>query len=124
MPAASPGLRLARGEMRIFGAAPWASSSHSVGRGDEFAVAVARDDVGECDRGQGARLVQLLAAFLDRAFVGQVAQQRFSSRAIGVLQTEGAGDLARADFAGCVADEGEELLAGGKCGVLFRAWPR
>ena len=46
-----------------------------VGRGDEIAVAVARRDIGEHGRGQGARLMQLFVPLLDRAFVGEFAQQ-------------------------------------------------
>ena len=42
-----------------------------VGRGDELAVAVARGYVGEYGRGQRAGMVQFLAAFFDRAVVGQ-----------------------------------------------------
>ena len=42
-----------------------------VGRGDEVAVAVAGGDVGEHGGGQGAGVVQLLVALLDRAFVGR-----------------------------------------------------
>src|SRR6185312_8557920 len=43
--------------------------------GDEIAVTVARDDVGEHGRGQGARMMQLLVPLLDRAFIGEVAQK-------------------------------------------------
>ena len=72
------------------------------------------------DRGQGARLVQLLAALLDRALIGEVAQHALQFGAIGILQTEGARDLARAGFAGMVLDEGEQLLAGGEGMGLVR----
>ena len=38
---------------------------------DQFAVAVARRDVGDHDMGQGPGMVQLLAALLDAALVAQ-----------------------------------------------------
>ena len=41
---------------------------------DQFAVAVARGDVGDHDMGQGPGMVQLLAALLDAALVGKLAQ--------------------------------------------------
>ena len=90
-----------------------------VGRGDQLAVAVARGDVGEHGRGQRAGMVQLLAAFLDRAFVGEFAQHALEFGAHGVLQAEGAGDLAGADLAGLLADEGENVSLGGKGGCFF-----
>ena len=43
----------------------------------------------------------------DAAFVGELAQHALERGAVGVLQAEGAGDLARADLAGLLADEGE-----------------
>ena len=43
---------------------------------------------------------------------------RLSSGAVGILGAEGARDLARADVAGLLADEGEELLARGKVGLF------
>ena len=86
---------------------------------DQLAVAVARGDVGEHDVGQGAGMVQLLAAALDAAFVGELAQHALERGAVGVLQAEGARDLARADLAGLLADEGEEVVFGGK----GRLWP-
>ena len=70
-------------------------------------------------RGQGAGVMQLLAAALDAAFVGQFAQHALERGAVGVLQPEGAGDLARADLAGLLADEGEDLFLGGEGGGLL-----
>jgi hypothetical protein len=81
--------------------------------GDEIAVAVSRSDVGEHGRGQGARMVQFLASFLDRPFVGEFAQQALEIGAQRVLQAEGTGDFAGADFAGFVSDEGEDVSLGG-----------
>ena len=82
--------------------------------GDEIAVAVARGNVGQHGRGQGAGMVQLLAPLLDRSFVGKLAQQALEIGAQRVLQAEGAGDFTRADFAGLVSDEGENVGLGGK----------
>ena len=90
-----------------------------VGRGDELAVAVARGYVGEHGRGQRARMVQFLAAFLDRATVGEVAQHALEFGTHGVLEAEGAGDFAGANFAGLLADEGENVSLGGKGGCSF-----
>ncbi len=90
-----------------------------VGGGDEVAVGVARGDVGEHGRGQGAGVMQLLAAFLDRAVVAEFAQHALEFGAHGVLQAEGAGDFAGADFAGLLADEGENVSLGGKGGCSF-----
>ena len=100
--------------MRIFGAGAVRLLVPFVGRGDEFAVGVARGDVGEHGRGQGAGVMQLLAALLDRAFVGEFAQHALEFGAHGVLEAEGAGDLAGADFAGLLADEGENVSLGGE----------
>ena len=70
---------------------------------DQLAVAVALGDVGEHDGGQRAGVVQLLAAALDHAVVGELAQHALERGAVGVLQAEGARDLAHADLAGlCV----------------------
>ena len=87
-----------------------------VRRGDQLAVGVARGDVGEHGCGQGAGLVQLLAALLDRAFVGEIAQHALEFGARGVLQAEGAGDFAGADLAGAFADEGESSALEGRRG--------
>ena len=62
--------------MRMRGASPCASVSHSVGTAISSPSASRCGDVGEHDRGQGAGVVQLLAPLLDRALVGEVAQHR------------------------------------------------
>ncbi len=88
--------------------------------GNEVAVAVARRHIGEHGRGQDAGMVQLLAALLDRAFVGELAQQALEVGAQCVFQAEGARDFAGADFAGLVSDEGEDVGLGGKGGCFLR----
>ena len=88
-----------------------------VGNGDEVAVAVARGDVGEHGRGQGAGVVNFLAFWplaRDRAVVGHRAQHALEFGAHGVFQAEGAGDFAGADFAGRGGDEGENVFFGGE----------
>jgi len=64
--------------------------------------------------GQAAGLVQLLAAALDCTLFGELAQHALERRAVGVFQSEGAGDFAGADLAGRLADEGEEVVFGGE----------
>src|SRR5712671_5462949 len=85
--------------------------------GDQLAVSVAGGDVGEHNFGQCARMVQLLASFLDRTLIGEVAKHLLEGCAIRVLETEGAGDLSGADVAGFLADEGKHVLFGGERGV-------
>ena len=87
-------------------------------RRDQLAVAVAAGDVGERHGRQGAGVMQLLALGFDAAFVGQFAQHALQLDAAVVLQIEGAGDLARADLAGLVADEGEDFFLAGEGGLL------
>ncbi len=70
-------------------------------------------------RRQCARLMQLLAALLDGAAIGEIAQHALELSARGILQAEGARDFAGADFAGAFANKGDELLLGRKSGVLF-----
>ncbi len=90
---------------------------------DEFAVTIPLDDIGERDRRQGARLVQLLAVGLDGAIVGEIAKHALQLSAVGILQVEGARDFPRASLTCVVLDEGEQLLAGreGDCRCLVRA---
>ena len=57
-------------------------------------------------------MMQLLAAALDAAFVGELAQHALERGAVGILQAEGARDLAGADLAAVLADEGEEVVFG------------
>ena len=96
------------------GAAPCASSSHSVGRARKFAVAVAAGDVGKDDRRQGAGAMQLLAAPVDMTAFGQIAQHALELGAIGILGAECARDLAGADIAGVLADESQKLVTRGE----------
>ncbi len=113
------GLRLARGVDADFRRGPVRLLVPFVGGGDEIAVAVARGDVGEHGGGQGAGMMQLFVPLLDRAFVGEFAQHALEFGAHGVLEAEGAGDLAGADFAGPLADEGENVSLGGEGGCSF-----
>ncbi len=85
-----------------------------VGHRDQFAVGVAPGDVGEDDAGQHAGMVELLAALLDMALVGEVAQHLFEGGAVRILEAEGAGDFAGADLAGFLADEGEQVFLAGE----------
>ena len=69
-------------------------------------------------------MVQALAVAVDQALVGNFAQQAVERRAIGILGAEGAGDLARADFAAAFANEGDKLVACGKAihGLRTARW--
>src|SRR5262249_6107079 len=82
------------------------------GKRDQLAIGIARGDVADHDRGQGPGVMQLLAAALDAVFVGEIAQHALERGAVGVLQAEGTGDLAGADLAGLLPDEGEEVVFG------------
>ncbi len=113
------GLCLARGVNADFRRGPVRLFVPFVGRGEQFAVAIARGDVGEHGGGQGAGVVQLLAPLLDRAFGSQIAQHALELGAHGVLEPEGTGDFAGADFAGPLADEGENVSLGGEGGCSF-----
>ena len=93
---------------------------------DQLAVTVARRDVGDDDIGKRSWMVQLLAALLDAALVREFAQHGLERGAVGVLQTEGARDLARADFSGLLADEGDDVVFGGKWRICCEgvSWQR
>src|SRR5882757_5822994 len=91
-----------------------------VGRRDQVAVAIARGDIGKHGRGQRARVMELLALLLDRAFVAEFAQQALEFDAHGVLEAKGAGDFAGADIAALGGDEGENVGLGGRGGCSFR----
>ena len=65
-------------------------------------------------------MMQPLAPPLDVAFVGKFAQHALERRPVGILGAECARDLARADFAGVLADEGKQLFARGKGGSFHR----
>jgi hypothetical protein len=58
--------------------------------------------------------MQLLAATLDAAGVGQLTQHALELDAVGILHAEGACDLAGADLAALRADEGEDVVFGGE----------
>jgi hypothetical protein len=65
-------------------------------------------------------MMQALAAAVDLAGVGKFAQHAIERGAVGVLGAESARDLAGADLAATLADEGCKLLAGGQAGVFHR----
>ena len=87
-------------------------------RGDQLAVVVAAGDVGQRDRRQRAGMMQLLALGFDVSFVGELAQHALELGAAFVLQIESAGDLTRADLAGLVANEGEDVFLAGEGDLL------
>ena len=81
--------------------------------GDQFAVAVAGGDVGHHDDGAGVPgRCSFLRRLFDDAVVGELAQHALEGGAVGVLEPEGARDLAGADFAGLLADEGNDVVFG------------
>ncbi len=82
--------------------------------GDQLAVAVAGGDVRHQDMGQAAGAMQLLAPLLDDAVVGKLTQHALEGGAIGVLEAEGARDLAGADLAGLLADKRNDVVFGRK----------
>ena len=84
--------------------------------GHELAVAVAPLDVGEDDGRQLPGLVDGLAAAVDDALGLEVLQHLLEPDPVAALDAEGLGDLALADLAGGVADEGGQVLAGGQAG--------
>ncbi len=84
--------------------------------GDQFAVAVAPLDVGEHDRRQLARPVNVLAAPIDDALDLQILEHLLQPDPVAALDVEGLRDLALADLAGRFGDEGDDLFAGGKPG--------
>jgi hypothetical protein len=58
--------------------------------------------------------MQLLVPVLDHAVIGEFTQHALERGAIGVLEAEGARDLAGADFAGLLADKGNDVVFGRK----------
>ena len=105
--------------MRIFGAGPLSSVSHSVGTCEQFAVGVAAGDVGDHGRRQGGGLVDLSPALGDGAVVGELAQDALQLDAVGILQPELAGDFPRADLARIRTDEGDDGVPAWKTIVVF-----
>ena len=67
-------------------------------------------------------MVHPFPAPLDFALIGQFAQHALECGTVGVFGAEGACDLARADFAGVLANEGEKLLAGRKGAGFGAGW--
>ena len=76
------------------------------------AITVGGSAAGSCD---------FPAAFGDRAFVGELAQDALQFDAVGVLQAEFARDLAGADFAGIGTDKGDDGVPGRKAMVALFA---
>ena len=60
--------------------------------------------------------MQLLATGFDLAAILEFAQHALEFDAVGILEPESAGDLAGADLAGLLADEGEQLVFEGREG--------
>ena len=108
--------------MRIFGGFAALDLVPFGRRCDQFTIAVAPGDVGHQGGGQGRRLGDLLAALLDRARVGEFAQDAFQLDAVGVLEAEFACDLAGPDLSGLGANEGDDGVPGRKAAVA-RVWP-
>ena len=85
--------------MRIFGAAPLSSSSHSVGVASN-SPSVSRPVMSAITVGGSAAGSWIFRAALgDGAVVGEFAQDALQLDAVGILQAELAGDLAGADLA-------------------------
>ena len=66
--------------------------------GEQVAVAVAGEDLGDDGGGQGAGLGQAFSPSLDDAFFLHLLQDSFEADLVGTLELEGAGDLALADL--------------------------
>src|SRR5271156_2321193 len=64
-------------------------------------------------------MMQPLTLPIDATFLGEFAQHAIERRPVRILGAEGARDLARADFAGALANKDEEFLARGK-GAIHR----
>jgi hypothetical protein len=62
-------------------------------------------------------MVQLLAPALDASVVGQFAQHGLEGGPIGILEAEGARDLARADMAGLCGHEGYQVVLRGEAAL-------
>ena len=103
--------------MRILGAGPCSASSHSVGTAisSPSRSRAVTSATTTCGRVPG------WCSFLRRCSTRpSSASSRsivLSGGAVGVLQVEGARDLAGADFSGLLADEGDEVVFGGKRGI-------
>jgi hypothetical protein len=95
------------------------------GFGDEFAIAVAGEDICEHHIRQGACFVQSAATSLDRALFFQLFEDALQPDLVGAPKTKGTRDfpfanfgrMSRAGFLRRIAfarDEGEDILARGK----------
>jgi hypothetical protein len=78
---------------------------------NKLAIAVTAGYVGEHHGRQAAGVMQPLAAAINAAFIGKFAQHAFERGAIRILGAEGARQLANADLAATLADEGEQFVA-------------
>src|SRR5262249_48150261 len=67
---------------------------------------------------QRAGGVQFLATALDASVIGEFSKHCLECGAVGVLEPEGARDLARADLAGLSGDEGDQIVLRGKTALI------
>ncbi len=79
---------------------------------EQFAVAIAADDVDHRDAGDLATPADALFRARQQPFVGEFLQQPLQFDAVGALDAEGSSDLALADLVGRVGDELEDLVLG------------
>ena len=82
------------------------------GRGEEIAVAVARDHIGKNDARKETRLMQAFAPPFDGAIAFEVFQHAFKGDPRGAFDIESAGDFPFADF--CLAPCRPKLRARGR----------
>ena len=80
------------------------------GAGDELAVLVARDDLDDGDRRQGAGPHQLAPRSSDQPVIGHAAQELLQSDAVAALDPEGARDLPLAGLDVRGLEKVEDLL--------------
>ncbi len=79
------------------------------GRGEEIAVAVARNHFGQNDPRQEARLMQAFAPPFDGAIGFEVFQEVFKGDPRGALDIKSPGDFSFASFFWCLAAQGLAL---------------
>ena len=84
------------------------------GNGDQLAILVARDDIGEHHGRQHVLAGQALALAIDHAFLLELLEQMLEEDPVTTLDAEGARDFAAADLAGLLLDEGNDLVARGR----------
>ncbi len=87
----------------------------------QIAVGVGADHLHDRHLGQLAGRRQLFAIAVDLAFLLQLLEQRLERDAVRAFQVESARDLALADRAFALADEGEDLFLGGEGDMLRTA---